>query len=264
MKNKEVFDGGGTREGPSLAFLESSGTFVCVKKDFKINIRRSVHGPVFAWTLLASLLLFVTDGHAQSSLKEQLVPILGITMEQEPTGTVVYVALAFQKRNDRTGLMVHFRSSPGRFSRMAQTSVEQAILRAAYSMHLSPDSWTVMLTVPHEGLTIYGESLSAMVGLSVLALAKGHEIARDRVITGTVTPDGHIGAVGSVPMKVLAAREAHIRRVLVPAEQDPADSDWRTPFLMHVSPVDSVDQAYAALTEPLPSRPTSGLTYTQP
>ncbi len=256
----------GSGEGPSLALLEGSGTFVYVRKRYQTYIE-SVPGPflaVLCITCVASFLLMATDGHAQTIAREQLVPILGITMEREPIGTVVYVALSFQKRNDRTGLMVNFRSKPGRFSRMAQTSIEQAILRAAYSMHLSPDSWTVMLTVPHEGLTIYGESLSAMVGLTVMAMANGKAIAADRVMTGTVTPDGRIGPVGSVPLKVIAAREAHLRRVLVPSEQDPADSDWRTPFLMHISPVDSVNEAYAALTEPLPTRPTSGLTFTQP
>ncbi len=256
MKIKVILEWGvAPGEGPSLALPESSGTFVYVMKDIKPKRRRSVPGPILAGgvTLLACILLLVTDGNTQGEPKEQLVPVLGITMEREPTGTVVYVALAFQERDDHTGLMVQFRSAPGRFSRMAQTSIEQAILRVAHSMHLSPDSWSVVLTVPHEGLTIYGESLSAMVGLTVLAMAKGATIAPDRVMTGTVTPDGHIGPVGSVPMKVIAAREAHIRRVLVPAEQDPADGDWRTPFLMHISPVVSVDQAYAALTEPLPS-----------
>ncbi len=203
--------------------------------------------------LLAGCILSQTlDVQAQGHIKEQLVPILGVTMEQEPKGTVIYVIMAFEKRVDASGLAVHFKSGPGRFSRMAQTSIEQGIRRSADSMGLSPDSWTVVLSVPYQGLTIYGESLSAMVSLSVMAMAMGDTIGADRVITGTVTPDGHIGPVGAVPLKVIAAKEAHIRRVIVPAEQDPADTDWRTPFLMQVSPVGSVAQAYQALTEPPP------------
>lgn len=50
-------------------------------------------------------------------------------------------------------------------------------------------------------------------------------------------------------MKVAAAYEAHLRRVLVPEERDETDSDFETPFLMHISPVATVTQAYQALTD---------------
>ena len=198
--------------------------------------------------LLLTLTFQVTEAKVQVHYREQLIPILGVAMEEEPIGVVTYVSLAFAERDDHAGLTVQFRNTPGRFSPMAQTSVTQAIYRAAQSLGLSTDSWSVRLTVPYRNLTVYGESLSAMVGLSVVALAEGDFIANDRVMTGTITPDGHIGPVGSVPLKVAAANEAHIRRVLVPDEQDTADADWRTPFLMQVSPVGSVDQAYQALT----------------
>lgn len=185
--------------------------------------------------------------------REQIIPILGVTMENHPIGTVVYVILSLEERPDHSGLAVQFRSGPGRFSPMAQTAVEQAIYRTARSLGMSTDSWTVRLSVPYEGVTIYGESLSAMVGLSVAALANGEIVSPGRVITGTITPDGHIGPVGSVSLKVAAANEAHINRVLVPDERDVTDGDWQTPFLMQVSPVGSVAQAYKALTEHFPA-----------
>jgi hypothetical protein len=50
-------------------------------------------------------------------------------------------------------------------------------------------------------------------------------------------------------LKVAAANEAHMRRVLVPQESDAADGDWTTPFLVQVSPVASVSEAYLALTD---------------
>ena len=95
---------------------------------------------------------------------------------------------------------------------MAQTAIQQAIYRAARVAGLVPDSWTVILSVPYPGVTIYGDSLSAMVSLSVLALAKGETIPIDRVMTGSVSPDGRITPVGSIPLKVAAANAAHIRR----------------------------------------------------
>lgn len=193
--------------------------------------------------------LALTEVQALTELREQIIPILGVTMEKKPIGTVANVILSFQERDDHNGLAVHFRSLPGRFSRMAQTAVQQAIYRAAGAAGINPDSWTVMLSVPYSGVTIYGDSLSAMISVSVLAMAKGESIPSDRVITGAVSPDGHIVPVGSLPLKVAAANEAHLRRVVIPEEIDMADPDWRTPFLMQVSPVASISEAYQALTD---------------
>lgn len=200
-------------------------------------------------TGLLMALMLVPPAQAFDAHREQLLPILGVTMEQTPIGTVANLILSFDERSDHEGLAIQFKTFPGRFSRMAQTAVEQAIIRAAKSAGLSPDSWTVILAVPYAGVTIYGDSLSAMVAVGVVALAKGEFIPPDRVMTGAVTPDGHISPVGAVPLKVLAAGHAHMRRILVPDENDPADSDWTTPFLVQVSPVASISQAYEALTD---------------
>jgi predicted S18 family serine protease len=148
---------------------------------------------VFSWTTAA-----YAKGHLQ--YREQLVPILGVTLDEKPIGTVANVVVSFEQRHDHQGLAVYFNVEPGRFSRMAQTAIQQAIYRTAHAAGLSTDSWTVALRVPYPGLTVYGESLSAMVGLSVVALAKGEFIPPDRVITGTVTPDGHIAPVGAVAL----------------------------------------------------------------
>jgi len=201
--------------------------------------------------VISGLLSFLpfTEAQALTELREQIIPILGVTMEKKPIGTVANVILSFQERDDHNGLAVLFRSEPGRFSRMAQTAVQQAIYRAARAAEMQSDSWTVVLAVPYAGITIYGDSLSAMISVSVLAMANGDSIPSDRVITGAVTPDGHISPVGSVPLKVAAANEAHLRRVVVPEEIDMTDSDWRTPFLMQISPVASISEAYLALTD---------------
>jgi predicted S18 family serine protease len=198
----------------------------------------------------AFLLGHASESRAQENqYREQLVPILGVTLESEPIGTVANLIVLFEDRGDQGGLVVQFKAEPGRFSRMAQTAIEQAIYRTAHAAGLSTDSWTVMLSVPYPHLVVYGESLSAMVALAVIALAKGEFIPPDRVVTGIVTPEGYIAAVGAVPLKVVAANAAHMRRVVVPDEMDVADGDWVTPFLVQVSPVRSVSEAYQALTD---------------
>ena len=202
---------------------------------------------MFVWALVVALWGAPAE---PSPWREQVIPILGVTVDEKHViGAVATVRVSFAERSDHSGLAMHFLSAPGRFSPMAQTAVEQAVYRTARAAGLKMDHWTVILSVLDPGLTLYGESLSAMVGLSVVALAKGDSVPPDRVMTGAVTPDGHIAPVGSVSLKIRAAELAHMRRIVVPDETDPADADWTTPFLLQVSPVSSVDQAYLALTD---------------
>jgi predicted S18 family serine protease len=214
--------------------------------------RRSVGRWAMAGSMAVAILSSLTalPSFADSGVSRQLIPILGFTTDDRAIGTVTYLALSFEVRSARAGLLVHFQNGPGRFSRMAQTSMDQAIRRAARSLGLSTDSWSVTLAVPYAGMTIYGDSLSAMVALSVVALANGEVIPRDRVITETVTPDGLIGPVGGIPFKVAAANQARLRMVLAPEKPETAEGNWEVPSSMQVSQVDSVSQAHQALTAP--------------
>lgn len=213
---------------------------------------RGLLSALVSWIVLVAILSFGVTPCLAGAPREQLIPILGTTMGSHATGIVAYIVATFETRTDTSGLMVQFKSSPGDFSHMAQTSIDQAIRRVARSLSLSTDSWTVVLYVPYSGVTVYGESLSAMVGLSVAAMAEGRSVSPGHVMTGTITSDGWIGVIGFVPLKITAASEAHLFRVLVPEEQDTADGDWQTPFLMQISPVGSVSQAFDGLTSLLP------------
>ena len=183
--------------------------------------------------------------------RHQSVPILGVTINgaHKPVGIVVYVMIHFHKRSDHEGLKVHFRNVPGRFGPLARKGVATAIDRAAKSAHLEGDSWTVVLTFPYSGLTMYGDSLSGMVALSVIALAKGDAIKYGRTLTGTITDDGLIGKVTGVPYKVYAAHSELLDRVLIPEDYHPLDGDWQIPFLMDVAHVGTLEKAYRGLTD---------------
>lgn len=209
------------------------------------------HRFIAGFVALTCLFVFaVGDAHARVEWKQEFIHILGTTYDQEhkPVGIVADIFLTFGEREDQRGLDVRFDDRPGRFSPVAKSAVMKAIARTAELAELDTRSWTINLAVPYEGVTVYGESLSAMVGLAVVAMAKGDAIPRDRAITGTVTEDGRIGEVTGLPLKVEAAHRQHLRRVLVPDKYSIADGDWETPFLMQVSPVGSVIQAYEALT----------------
>lgn len=213
--------------------------------------------PTQTATCLATCFLLFSltiEERVYSAPREELIPILGVTTGQNPLGTVSYVKVSFEKRQDRAGLMLRFHATPGRFSRMAQTSIEQAIRRSARSLGIATDSWTIELSVPYEGMTVYGDSMSAMVSLGVAAMAQGKTLSPGHVLTGTVTPDGEIGPVGSVPLKVQAARAAQLRRVVVSGQTPAAESTGYLPASIQVSPVQSVPEALDAL---IGSSPTS-------
>lgn len=194
-----------------------------------------------------SLPAFADAAGAQGTPREQYVRVLCVTTGEHPVGEVISVQVLFATREDTRGLAIHFLNGPGRLSPKTQTAIAQAIARAARVFGLSTGSWSVGLSVPYPGITIEGDSLSAMVGLTVVAMAKGQSISGRRVITGTVTSDGRIGPVGGVALKVMAARQAGLQMVLVPAQ---AQNTWRTPPPFQVSPVGTVTQAYHMLTAP--------------
>ena len=186
-----------------------------------------------------------------SQWREQLIHILGTTQagQSQQVGVVAEVVIGLEQRKDHHGIEINFEPGQGNFSDRTQGAIMLAIDRTAKAAHLNPDSWSIFLSFEAPGVTLYGDSLSAMVGLTVIALAKGDTVQFDRALTGTVTNDGHIGVVSGIPFKIDAAHHEHLQRILIPDEADATDPDWRTPFLMQVSPVASISEAYEALTD---------------
>ena len=184
-------------------------------------------------------------------IRHQSVPILGVTFDKtkRPLGIVMYIMIHFQKRADHGGLKIHFRKVPGRFGPIARKSVATSIGLVAKAAKLKDNSWTVILEFPYAGLTMYGDSLSAMIALSVIALAKDDAVKYGRTLTGTILKNGRIGTVTGIPYKVYAAHAAGLEQVLIPEEYHPLDGEWRLPFLMHVSHVGTLEKAYQRLTD---------------
>ena len=218
---------------------------------------------IWKWFLACWILLFVLDvfpfqvfagtpaekDHPIRHVRT-IIPILGTTVNEQAqqVGIVAEITLEFTQRRDHRGLEIRFGEVPGKFSPFAQQSVIHAIERVAAAAGVGTDSWTVRFTLPYPGVTLYGESLSAMAAFNVVALAKNEPVQEDTVLTGTVTPEGVLGMVGGVPLKIHAAYEKKFRKVVIPEELDVADGDWETPFLMEVTPVRSINKAYFALT----------------
>lgn len=192
----------------------------------------------------------VAAGPPTNQIRHLSIPILGTSTDEDyrPVGVICQIGIDLQERQDHNGLQIQFHIEPGQFSLFARQAIHHATSRAFELANLPSDSWTVQLRVPYADITVYGESLSAMVALSVVAMAKGDPILDGRALTGTITDQGIIGAVGGLQLKILAAYHNRFQRVLIPGEYAISENDWRTPFLMHVSPVTTIEDAYLGLT----------------
>lgn len=205
--------------------------------------------PTILWALvlIGTLAAQASWGQAESLRREQIIPVLAATTGESAIGTVVYVVVAFEERPDRSGLQVTFHTAPGRFSHLAQRAIHEAVVHAARALDLSPDSWTVALTVPYPNVTIGGDSLSGMVAVTVAALAQGRPVPSHTILTGTITPDGSIAPVGAVPLKLAAANTANIRRVLVSDRQMARGAHAGMSLPMQISSVRSVREAFETI-----------------
>jgi len=228
---------------PSLPSLKTSQLFNLIR-----TLEMLIVGAIM---FLAAGPTFAKANVDSSQWREQLIHILGTAQagQSQQVGVVAEVVIGLEQRKDHRGIEVNFEPGQGSFSDRTQGAIMLAIDRTARAAHLNPDSWSIFLSFEAPGVTLYGDSLSAMVGLTVIALAKGDTVQFDRALTGTVTNDGHIGVVSGIPFKIDAAHHEHLQRILIPDEADATDSDWRTPFLMQVSPVASISEAYEALTD---------------
>jgi Lon-like protease len=97
-----------------------------------------------------------------------------------------------------------------------------------------------------------GPSAGAVMAVGFVAVLKGESIIRGIALTGTIQPDGRIGAVGAIPDKVRAAAREGYRTVLIPQGQLHS-SEWNLSSLamelnITVKEVETVEEAYELMT----------------
>ncbi|ERN40133.1 archaeal serine protease [Rubidibacter lacunae KORDI 51-2] len=102
--------------------------------------------------------------------------------------------------------------------------------------------------------SIDGPSAGGLFTVHVLALALGDKVRADTTMTGTINPDGTIGPVGGIPLKLQGASEAGKRRIAIPAGQLTAEVDAvRQETGLEVFEAANIFDAYRFLTgRPLP------------
>jgi len=105
---------------------------------------------------------------------------------------------------------------------------------------------------------IDGPSAGALMTVGSLAAIAGVSISDSITMTGTVLPDGSVGAVAGIPAKIRAAAKAGFTQVLIPigteVSVDPSTKiavdtiDQGKSLGVTVTPVGSIPEAYGILT----------------
>lgn len=106
--------------------------------------------------------------------------------------------------------------------------------------------------------SIDGPSAGAILTVGVLAALNQHSLDNKTTMTGTISPDGSIGPVGLIPLKIQAAADAGFTRILLPAvlttvadpgTGEPLDTDTFAQQLgVEVTFVRTLAEAYLAFT----------------
>lgn len=122
-------------------------------------------------------------------------------------------AIAFPARNQGQGTI--------RFNDTAKSMAKDSVFNAASVIRkVSGEdlaNYDVHINVVGGG-RIDGPSAGAAIFLAVLSAVQERAIPQDLAITGELSLQGRIRGVGGIPEKIHGARQAGVRRVIIPAE----------------------------------------------
>ena len=127
-------------------------------------------------------------------------------------------------------------------------SQETAVTAALDYLGMTAEEVSVELNLEGVG----GPSAGLLFSLGIVNLLQGDgeggDLTGGRVIagTGTIAPDGTVGSVGGVPLKVQAARRDGATVFLVPRDEC-ADAQANLPEGLRLIPVTTLDGAVDAL-----------------
>ncbi len=121
----------------------------------------------------------------------------------------------------------------------------------AHELQIDPsflDATDLHIHLPENSLPKDGPSAGITIATGIVSALTKRRVRGDIAMTGEITLHGHVLAVGGLREKVLAAHYAHIRHLLIPAdnEKDLAEIPAKIRQSMQFTLVDSVDQVIEA------------------
>lgn len=137
-----------------------------------------------------------------------------------------------------------------------QTNLGSMVLALQYALEHTPavnHTGTIsVIGIAYAATGTDGPSAGGVMTVGFAALLKGEQIRRGIAMTGTISKDGTIGPVGSIPDKVRAAAREGYRTILIPQGQRD-DPRWNLTRLawdlnVEIKEVATVDEAYHLMT----------------
>ena len=199
---------------------------------------------------------------AKKTSCESMMPIL--TVNEKTGGAFHRLPFSFRRTDEDTPLRIFIaEDTPSGSGPSIRSSVWLAAITAA--MQRNDVMNGVRITVEFSG-DVDGPSAGSVMCLAILSAMDGRTLPEDFAMTGTIMPDGTIGAVGGIALKVRAAIKRGCRRIYIPMcqrferQKDGTLVDlFRLGEKDHVTvrPVRSIGEAYSNLYGlPPPSFPT--------
>lgn len=183
------------------------------------------------------------------------VPALGVLAGGQ-TGIIHYIVLQIDNDPRRGGPTVQFNEiNLGGGSIVSEDwkeGVKQAVVAATRAVGGDGREWAITIKNRSYSALTEGTSASSAVAVGLVAAWRGDNIKSDVALTGKIMPDGQIGPVGALLVKIETAARAQFKTVLVPRGQLDA-ADWDLSQLairwnIRVIEVATLEEAYQLMT----------------
>jgi hypothetical protein len=210
-----------------------------------------------AFLLLLAFLTLAGVRSVPSAEPHRFATVAALAVHRNATavaGDVHYIVIQLDHDLFGRGPTIQF-SEQFRGSLVGSTwkeGIRTAVQVAAAALGEEPRFWTVTIKNASYSNFTDGSSASAAVAVGIMAAARGAALRSDTVLTGVITPQGKIGEVEGLPLKLEGAAAAKMRTMLVPKGQG-RTLEWdlydaSRPYGMTVLEVATLQEAFELMT----------------
>jgi ATP-dependent Lon protease len=137
----------------------------------------------------------------------------------ESGGDVLYIEAVLLPESDRSERL----TLTGQLGSVMQESAKAArtyVVSHFSSLGIEPNAGGVHIHVPAGAIPKDGPSAGVTIATALASLYSGYPVRNDTAMTGEITLTGMVLPVGGIKEKVLAARRAGLKRVILPKENE--------------------------------------------
>jgi ATP-dependent Lon protease len=137
----------------------------------------------------------------------------------ESGGDVLYIEAVLLPESDRSDRL----TLTGQLGSVMQESAKAArtyVVSHFSSLGIEPNAGGVHIHVPAGAIPKDGPSAGVTMATALASLYSGYPVRNDTAMTGEITLTGMVLPVGGIKEKILAARRAGLKRVILPKENE--------------------------------------------